>query len=223
MAQSATQRTTGASRIKGPTIITLRGAGSKGKDYTLGGVAPVGAGLDVGLSVQIPSGQTANAFQIEKPDGTVIYQVDCNGNVAATSVTNVVSARKQIVMTAAQLQGMNAASFTLVAAPGAGITLVPMRIIFEMKRTVTAYANGGVITFQYHTATTTLHSGSIPASRLTTAGAANTLDLLVADSPTNSLACAANDAIDITNATAPFITGTGTAVVTVFYDIVTLL
>lgn len=217
MAQSATQRTTGATRLKGPTVITMRGAGSVGHDPLT-----KGAGLDVGLSVQIPTAQTANAFQIEKPDGTVIFQVDASGNIGSNSVLNIVSRKTQVTLTAANLIAMNGTPVSILAAPAAGIAIVVTRILFEMKRTATAFTSGGVITFQYHTATTTVHSGSIPASRLTTAGAANTLDVLVTDSPTNSLLCAQADGIDITNATAGFATGTGTAVVTIMYDLVTL-
>ena len=57
-------------RFKGPTVITLRGAGSSGNDNKL-----VGAGGDVGFDVQVPVSQTANCFQISKPDGTVIYAI----------------------------------------------------------------------------------------------------------------------------------------------------
>jgi hypothetical protein len=81
MAQTATQRTTGSTRVRGPMIVTLRGAGSKGHDYKLGGVAAVGTGLDVGLSVQIPTAQTANSFQVEQPDGTVIAAIGASGGL----------------------------------------------------------------------------------------------------------------------------------------------
>ncbi len=91
-----------------------------------------------------------------------------------------------------------------------------------MKRTATAYASGGTVQFQYHTATTVVHQGTIPASRLTTAGAANTLDSLFSASATNSNVLAINDGIDITNNTGAFTTGTGTAIVTIFGSYVTL-
>lgn len=215
MAQSATQRTTGVTRFKGPTVITLRGAGSKGNDPLT-----KGDGLDVGLSVQIPTGQSANAFQIEKPDGTVIYSIDKNGNVARGIPS--IGFAVQVAITSAQLLAMSAAPVSVLAAPGAGIAIIVDYIFFEMKRTATAYANGGTVQFQYHTATTVVHQGVIPAARLTTAAAANTVDGLWAASPTNSLVCAINDGIDITNNTAPFITGTGTAIVTIIGNYLTL-
>ena len=61
-------------RFKGPTVVTLRGAGSSGNDPLV-----KGDGGDVGLDIQIPTAQTANAFQITKPDGTVIYAIGPNG------------------------------------------------------------------------------------------------------------------------------------------------
>ena len=73
---AATQKTTGASRFKGPVRVTMRGGGSKGHDPLT-----VGAGADVALGIELPTGQTANAFQVEKPDSTVIAGIDCNGGV----------------------------------------------------------------------------------------------------------------------------------------------
>jgi hypothetical protein len=61
-------------RFRGPTQITLRGGGSAGNDPEL-----KGAGSDVGLDIQVPVSQTANCFQITKPDGTVIYAISAGG------------------------------------------------------------------------------------------------------------------------------------------------
>jgi len=69
-------------RFKGPTVVTLRGAGSTGNDPLV-----IGAGTDVGLDIQIPVAQTANAFQISKPDGTVIYAIGPNGGTVLTALT----------------------------------------------------------------------------------------------------------------------------------------
>lgn len=61
-------------RFKGPTVVTLRGAGSSGNDPLV-----KGAGADIGLDIQVPIAQTANCLQITKPDGTVIYAIGPNG------------------------------------------------------------------------------------------------------------------------------------------------
>lgn len=61
-------------RFKGPTVVTLRGAGASGNDPLV-----KGAGADIGMDIQVPIAQTANCFQITKPDGTVIYAIGPNG------------------------------------------------------------------------------------------------------------------------------------------------
>jgi hypothetical protein len=66
-------------RFKTPLVVTLRGAGSQGNENKFGGVTSPGAGLDVGLDIQLPTAQTANALQITKPDGTVITSFDSAG------------------------------------------------------------------------------------------------------------------------------------------------
>ena len=63
-------------RFRGPAVVTLRGAGSSGNDPLI-----VGAGSDVGLRIQIPMAQTAFAFTIEQPDGTVIFSIDKTGTI----------------------------------------------------------------------------------------------------------------------------------------------
>lgn len=69
-------------RFKGPTVVTLRGAGASGNDPLV-----KGAGSDIGLDVQVPIAQTANCFQITKPDGTILYQVGPAGDRPPVNVT----------------------------------------------------------------------------------------------------------------------------------------
>lgn len=70
----------------GPVVITCRGAGSQGHDPHT-----VGAGKDVGLDIQIPLNQSANSFQISKPDGTVVFSIDSSGVPSARSATALAS------------------------------------------------------------------------------------------------------------------------------------
>jgi hypothetical protein len=65
-------------RFRGPTEITLRGAGSSGNDPLV-----KGSGADVGLRIAIPTTQTANSFTIEKPEGTVVFSIDATGTPSA--------------------------------------------------------------------------------------------------------------------------------------------
>jgi len=181
-------------------VVTLRGAGSQGHDPLT-----VGAGADPALSLQIPVSQTANAFQIEQPEGTIV------GGLSTA----------RVALTAAQLQAMNGAPVQILPAPGAGKTIVPQSVAFLMTRTATAYTGGGAIQLQYHTTTTSVaHTGTIPATVLTTAGAGKSTTLLGDPSGASGTPLPVNEGIDITNATAAFATGTGTAVVLISYAII---
>ncbi|HWE51396.1 MAG TPA: hypothetical protein VG273_16510 [Bryobacteraceae bacterium] len=182
----------------------------------------VGAGADIPLVVHVPSTQTVDCFDISTAADALLFGIDLSGNVTQSGVVTAKQFVVQVAVTSAQLKAMFAAPVSLMAAPGAGIGIVIDQILFEMKRTATAYASGGTLQFQYHTAATVVHQGTIPASRLTTAGAANTLDALLAGTPTNSNVIAINDGIDITNNTGAFTTGTGTAIVTIFGTYLTL-
>src|SRR6516164_10231072 len=88
----------------GPVVITCRGAGAKGHDPQT-----VGAGKDVGLDVQIPVNQTANAIQVTQPDGTVIWSVGAPAVIAAGAVP---VTGGNYVITAASAQALTLAAPT---------------------------------------------------------------------------------------------------------------
>lgn len=146
------------------------------------------------------------------------------GTSPAVELTAAKSAwqEKVVALTAANILAMNGAPVAILAAPGAGKALIVESIVVEVKRTSTAFANGGAVSFTYTTTTTSVpHAGSIPATVFT--GAAGTVvHALGPNVGTNGLVIPANEGISITNATAAFITGTGTAYVWVKYRIVTL-
>lgn len=126
-------------------------------------------------------------------------------------------------LTAANLIAMGTTPVSILPAPGAGKVIFVEDIVFEMKRTATAFTNGGTVNFQYHTTTTSIpHAGTIAASVLTTAGAATTVTHLGPQTGSSGLLLPANEGIDITNGTAAFATGTGTATVFIKYRIITL-
>lgn len=213
---TARQRTTGATRIQGPALVTLRGAGSLGHDPLT-----VGAGADVGFAVQIPSGQTANAMTIEKPDGTVIWAVDANGNVASGGVTKLVSKRVQVALTAAQIITLHSVPVALVAAPAAGIALVFKQLIFQFTYGTIQFTGGGVVMPVYHGATADLTlTGGVAAA--TIQAAVNALVLLRADPAAGGLAITSATGLDLYAATADFAAGDSTAIVTLDYDVLTL-
>lgn len=124
-----------------------------------------------------------------------------------------------VAITSASLLAMFGAAVNLIAAPPAGYMLLVDNVIFVMTRTATAYASGGAITFQY-TAGVSVTTGTIPATVLTTAGAAITQTQLGPITGANGTVVPVATGIEITNATGAFTTGTGTAKVVFDYRIV---
>lgn len=220
MPKAAAQKTTGNTRIKGPTIISLYGAASAGKEGTLGGVAPVGTGYDKGLSIHIPTAQTAQALTIEQPDGTVIAGIDASGGLLNGN-SKVSSRVTRYALTAANIQGMYAAPITIVAAPGTGKAIAVRRIVVELNLTATQFASGGVVHFYYHGSTTEIMAQTIAAATVN-GGAGQTILILEPVQTAGGSVVTKEVGIDITNATGAFTTGTGTAVVTVYHDVITL-
>jgi hypothetical protein len=122
----------------------------------------------------------------------------------------------QVSLSSAQILALNATPVSLVPAQGAGKVILVTSIVFKMITTSTQYANGGVVEFRYTNASGALVTGTVAAAVVTaTAGTTYTTVIPVA------VTQVANAAIVVDNATAPFITGTGTAVVTVNYQVIT--
>lgn len=248
MAQNPTQRTTGSTRLRGPLVVTNRGAGSKGHDYKWGGVAPVGGGLDVALSLQVPSGQVAPMLQFEQPDSgnatgsaptapgaaTVLGGIDAGMGLCLTPMTAAgvfPTSRRviQVALTAANIIAMYTTPVPILAAPAAGVGYMVDQVAFEVKATATAFTSGGVVGVQYaataHGAGTIVHAGTLPAS-VVNAGAGSTLTAFWPASGSNGVTVP-NDGTSasglyISNATGVFASGTGTMIVTVWYTVVTL-
>jgi len=124
-------------------------------------------------------------------------------------------------ISSANILAMNGAAVVLMAAPGANRLILVDSITFIMTTTATAYANGGTVQFQYHGTSTVVHTGTIPAS-VVTAGAGSSVTELgpLAGSNGTTVTADVNLGIDITNNTAAFITGTGTAVAYITFGIV---
>lgn len=129
-----------------------------------------------------------------------------------------VSSEVQVSLSAANILALNATPITLVPAPGAGKVIIVESILLKMVTTSTQFANGGALEFRYTNASGAKVTADIAAAVVT--AAAGTSYTSVAG-VTTSLTNVANAAITVNNATAAFITGTGTAVVTIRYRIVT--
>lgn len=123
-------------------------------------------------------------------------------------------------VSSANILAMNGAPVNLVAAPPAGYALTVDNVTFIMIRTGTAYANGGVVNLVYTGGAVSPHSGTVPASVITTGGAGTALNGNGGVSAANGIVLPTATGIDITNATAPFITGTGTMKVVLEYRVI---
>lgn len=143
-----------------------------------------------------------------------VANIATNG-ITGTQIEKALIQRITVPLTSANLLAMFGAPVSVIPAPGAGLTIVIDNVLFTMTRTATAYANGGAVVLQYATGPVAAIS-TIAASVLTTAGAAVTKTLRHGI----DAAAVANDAIQITNADAAFITGTGTASLDIIYRIV---
>lgn len=213
MAQVATQKTTGSTRFRGPTIIKLAGGGAH--DALL-----KGDGLDVGLSIHVTTAQSANAFQIEQPSGTIISAFDAAGGLVFGALK--VSHRAvRVPLSAAQITTLHSVPISLVAAPGAGLALVLRAWLFQFIFGTVQFTGGGVVNPVYHGAAgTNLAAGSVAAASIQ--AAANYTGFSPAAAGGTALAISTNTGIDLSAGTADFAAGDSTAVVTAFYDLVTL-
>lgn len=127
---------------------------------------------------------------------------------------------ERIEISSADILAANATPKVLVTAPGAGRIVIVDRIILKMVRTATVYANGGALEFRYTNASGAKVAADIAASVVTTGGAGTEFNTVAG--VVTSLTPVANAAVVMDNATAAFITGTGTAVIEIQYRIVSL-
>lgn len=127
-----------------------------------------------------------------------------------------------VAMTAAQWNGMFAAPVQIVAAPGAGLIILPSSVSYSMTFVAAQYAAGGVVNLQY--ANTANGNGSAVTQDI----AAATINGLAASSvvrpPIAITSLATNAAVNLglfmSNKTAAFTTGDGTWLISVAYRII---
>jgi hypothetical protein len=177
--------------------------------------------------IQLPPGQTANALEIQDStggvpaNGNVLFGVDAAGNYSYGGSPKVKACCVQFPLTAAQLIAMGTTPITIVPAPGAGFAIAVEQIAVELNLTATAFTSGGVAHFYYHGQTTEIMAQSIAAATVQ-GGAGQSLLLLEPAQTAGGSVVTPAVGIDITNATAPFASGTGAAIVTVWYSLLTL-
>jgi hypothetical protein len=126
---------------------------------------------------------------------------------------------RTVSLSSADILALNATPKELIPAPGANRIILLESILLEIVRTSTAYANGGVLEIRYENASGALVSATFPANFVTGgAGTAYAHNIGLA----TILTPAANKALVMDNATAAFITGTGTMRAFIKYRIVSV-
>jgi hypothetical protein len=131
----------------------------------------------------------------------------------------------QVSMTAAQWNGMYAAPFLLIAAPGANKMIVVKQMQAVMTFVSADYAAGGVVAAQYDS---TAHGAGVLASNSEAAAdffaaASTVFQFEGANGNTVGalpFSTCANKGLYLSNATAPFTTGDSTWIIKVAYQII---
>ena len=142
-------------------------------------------------------------------------------NVGSSALNPLVQQVKQVTLTAAQLMAMYATPQSILPAPGAGKVLIVDAIAFQFKHGATQFTGGGAVTFVYHGTAVTPHTGNV-ANTVVNAAADDVQYLGPNTSAAIDFQTAINIGLDIKNATAAFATGNGSAIVTVWYSVLTL-
>lgn len=122
-----------------------------------------------------------------------------------------------VSLSAADIIAMRTTPVTLLPAPGAGLCLVVDNISFKMTTTATAFTGGGAVEFRYTDGSGTKVTADIAAGVITAGAGTSFTNVKGIEA---SLTGTANAPVVITNATAVFAAGTGSAVVTINYHIV---
>lgn len=170
------------------------------------------------------------ALQFAQPPTLLSGEFVTQINPTNTGVVNLIGSdangftvtplQNSITLSAAQIIAMNGTPVTLIPAPGAGFAIAVDSVVIEVNRTATAFTGGGPVNIVYHGSATAIVAPML-AANVTTGGAGQVI-LSLANNLTNGATVLANTAVDITNGTAAFAAGTGTAKVFLKYSIVTL-
>lgn len=162
------------------------------------------------------------AARDDKP-GTLVSFIDPAGNLMLSGCPTVIQCVDRVALTAAQINGMYAAPQSLLPAPAANQAILVSQIHVELDLTATQFAAGGVVHFYYHGQTVELMAQTLAAATLI--GSASPSQVLMLLEPVQTAGGSIVKpalGLDITNATQAFTTGTGAAVVTIWYDLLTL-
>ena len=167
----------------------------------------------------MPSDATATINTINEKTtgaGVTVEGVLLKDGAISTGTTRVVEKTIEVPLTSANLLAMNATPVTVVASPGTGYALNFHRAVLIYDSTATAYANGGVITINYGSGGAAC-SSNLAATFLT--GAGDKVWNLEKLNGAGGFTMPVNTPLVITNASAPFITGTGVCRLQITYAV----
>lgn len=165
--------------------------------------------------VAVQSGDTLQARGLILPGQRVGFRSDNFSNWYVFSGPSNVQVA-EIALSSANILGMNATPVTLIPAPGPGRVIVVNDIHLQMTTTSTQYANGGAVEFRYTNGSGQKVSADIAAAVITAAAGTSYTKVLGIEA---SITPVSNSLICITNATASFITGTGSGKLRIAYRI----
>jgi hypothetical protein len=140
---------------------------------------------------------------------------------SVTSVTFQPGAHVTVNLSAANIFAMYGAPVQLLAAPGTGKSILIVKAMLTMTRTATAFANGAAVIIQYGS---TVHGAgtqaldSTFASTVVTGSTGTTVSLregaVISDLASTSIQ---NVGVYVSNGTGAFDTGTGSAIIDLWY------
>jgi len=171
-----------------------------------------GTNYNANVNVTQTLGQ-ATALTIPDPGAASANFVLDTGPAAAVTIQHVA-----VPLTSANLKAMYGAPVQLIAAGAAGTNIVVHHVMFTMTSTATTYTGGGVVEFQIgntvHGAGTAT-TATVAAAVINDAVAETTYTTVIPVSYTGTAATG----LYISNQTAAFATGTGTAIVDIWYSL----
>ena len=146
-------------------------------------------------------------------DGSGIWYGSAYGTTAggASIQTSVVP------ITSANFLALRTTPVTIVPTPASGKCNIVDNISFKMTATATTYANGGAVEFRYTGTSGTKVTADVAAAVVTGAAGVSFTNVRGIEA---SLTGTVDAPVVVTCASADFITGTGTAVITIQYHVI---